>query len=668
MPGLVCFGAIAYLVPANLTIWLNDPDRLGAGFWPAAGVTLAVLLRTPTRLWVWPLLGVAVAEAVGDYAQGYPTPGIPWWTAGNVLDPLLGAALLRRAGSPRGSLLPLGNLLRFIALAVVAAPLAGASVGSIGNVLFLGESWLEVWPKYVAGDALGVLVVAPVVLTWSEPTLRRAFGEWMLIAAALSLTVFAGWRDWPGSLDLILPYLLVPVLTWAALRFGAQGAAWAVFFTGMVTNVMTAFGGSPFARLTTERSEAIAMEQLFLLIMASGTFVLAAIVNELSDREQVQRLLRDLANSMPQLVWIADAQGHVDYYNDRRAEYLGAAPRAPREAWYAAVHPDDAEGTLNAWRGSAATGASFEHEHRLRMTDGTYRWHLSRAERRDGGRFARWYGTSTDIHEMKLTEAVKDEFIAVASHELRNPVGAIHGIAQLLQRSRERSALTADRLTSYTASLLESTSYLARLTDDLMDVSRLQRDGIAMHPEPTDLTALVRSVTDPAQWAAPRVVGEVEGELGTLLVDPARIRQVLVNLIDNALKYSDEPERVLVRARRNAEGVVIEVVDRGIGIPESAVERIFAPFGRAANTGVVPGLGMGLYVAREIAERHGGRLSASGNADAGGTTMRLWLPASLAVSAAAPGAEASPASSSLPARVAERAASALGARPDSPAV
>src|SRR5690606_10785504 len=119
----------------------NDPVQVGAGFWPAAGVTVAILLRSPTRLWAWVAVGIGIGEVLNNIGSGYPRAAIPLWAAGNMLEPLLGAALVRRFASRRGELVPLPNLLVFIALAVVVAPLVGATVGSIGTVTYTSLGW-----------------------------------------------------------------------------------------------------------------------------------------------------------------------------------------------------------------------------------------------------------------------------------------------------------------------------------------------------------------------------------------------------------------------------------------------------------------------------------------------------------------------------------------------
>lgn len=627
-PAVFAVTAALYFGIARFIVWLDDPIKVGAGFWPAAGVTLAIMLVVPTRRWPWVVGAIVAAEVVNDVIQGYPVAGIPWWVAGNVIDPLLGAALIRGLGTERGHLVPLRNLLMFLAFGVTIGPVVGASVGSVGTVTHTDLGWVDVWPKYVVGDALGVLVVAPVILTIRRSVFRRRLLESIGLGTGLvAISMLTLW-NWPGSLELISPSFVVPLLAWSALRFGIKGAAWGVFLFAQLTNVITALGDGPFVDLAVSNTDAVTLLQIFLIIAASSTFVLAALVSEMSDRQEVERLLHQMADSMPQLVWVARDDGSVEYYNRRQSAYDGLAPGVGTLPWESLVHPDDRQRTLADWRAATAAGAPYETEYRMRMADGSYRWHLARAERVVGIGGAQWYGTSTDIHDLKTADELKDQFIAIASHELRNPVGAIHGMAQQMKRSRDRGALNAERLEAYTNSLLDSSAYLARLTRDLMDVSRLQRGTLPLHPEPADVAALVRSVVASDEWPAGRVRAEVRGVLGTVVLDPARVRQVLSNLVDNALKYSPPDEPVDVIAESEGDGVLVRVVDRGIGVPAEALELIFDPFGRAANTGMVAGLGMGLYVAREIAERHQGRLWATSDGEGRGTTMCLWLPAS----------------------------------------
>ena len=335
---------------------------------------------------------------------------------------------------------------------------------------------------------------------------------------------------------------------------------------------------------------------------------------------------RRLADSMPQLVWIADLDGSVTYYNVRGDGYDGLVHESDGTwDWQAVVHPEDQELTTEAWEAAVRGDAPYECEHRIRLKDGSYRWHLSRAELVETDGVTQWYGTATDIHELKLADELKDRFLAIASHELRNPVSVIHGTAQQIRRARSLGTLSEERFETYLDSLVETSAHLATLTNDLTDVSRLQRGSLPLNLEPTDIAALVRDVASHEDWA-PRVrLAPIEGAV-VIEADRHRMRQVVTNLVDNALKYSPEETPVEISLLPDRDGALIEVKDYGIGFSPNDLDAIFTPFGRAANSGAVPGLGMGLFIAREIVERHGGDLRAMSEGEGLGATMSLWLP------------------------------------------
>ncbi len=299
IPGPVLFVGVAvvYLALAQFVLQLNDPVNLGAGLWPAAGFTLAVLVKVEPRRWLWVLAGIFFAELGGDLAHGYPADASLWWTAGNCIEPVVGAALLRWWGFP-GALTPIRQLFRLLAAAVLIGPLVGGTVGSVGTVVALGSSgWWQVWPKYVIGDALGVLVVAPLVLWWGEHRGARGWAETAAIFVALpavSVVSFHGWeRTWVAG----LPYLVIPLLTWAALRYGRRGAAVSVFTVTMIANWSTATGDGPFALFGAASGHAITLLQGFLVVAALSTFVLAAVVEDLADRAAVEKHLQVQAST-----------------------------------------------------------------------------------------------------------------------------------------------------------------------------------------------------------------------------------------------------------------------------------------------------------------------------------------------------------------------------------
>jgi signal transduction histidine kinase len=233
-------------------------------------------------------------------------------------------------------------------------------------------------------------------------------------------------------------------------------------------------------------------------------------------------------------------------------------------------------------------------------------------------------------------EAVRarDQFLSIASHELRNPLAGLTGNLQLLQRRQERGTLTPEGLIRQIASLREAGERLTRLTDDLLDVSRLRTGQLPLRSRVLDLAELVRAAVEQAQFGTTRhrltVENSCPDERCQVQGDPDRLGQVITNLLENAVKYSPEGGAVRIALGPYNGGARLCVRDEGIGLPTGSQDRIFEPFGRAPNARErnLPGMGLGLYVSRRIIEAHGGTLTVESLGDGRGTTFVLWVPGS----------------------------------------
>ena len=290
---------VAYLLFAQLVLWLNDSVSAGASLWPAAGVTLAALLLLPTRSWGWVVAAVVVAELGGDLAHGYGVWASLGWTVGNVVEPLVGAFLIRKLGGVNRAPDPVRTLALFLTFGVMVGPLIGATVGATTSVLAFDMAFTDVWPKYFVGDALGVLVVAPAVLAFRAPRTGQRMRE-AVVLSVVSLAVCAAvFSSWGGAWLATMPYLLMPCLTWAALRFGVRGVSWLAFAITMIGNAATAYGEGPFARAGGPTGQSITLLQVFLAISVSCSLLLAALVEHLSDRERTEARWRYQATHDP---------------------------------------------------------------------------------------------------------------------------------------------------------------------------------------------------------------------------------------------------------------------------------------------------------------------------------------------------------------------------------
>ena len=238
-----------------------------------------------------------------------------------------------------------------------------------------------------------------------------------------------------------------------------------------------------------------------------------------------------------------------------------------------------------------------------------------------------------EVTALKEAEALKDEFVGIAAHELRTPLAALKGFADmlLLQTRRGRGAALAEWQQEALEEIEQATGRLVTLTEDLLDVTRLQAGRLQLQCMPTDLAALVRRVASQMQRSTTRHQIEVcaPEQPPVADIDLTRMEQVLTNLIGNAIKYSPQGGPVLITLEADsAEHLVqVHVKDHGIGIPRHQHAQIFGRFMRADNarTWGIGGTGLGLYLCRELVERHGGRLwfeSEEGN----GSTFSFALP------------------------------------------
>lgn len=298
-PVLLVVSGLGYLALAQLVMAVNDPVNNGASLWPAAGLTLALLMLVRTRQWAWVLGGVALAELAGDLAWGYGVTASLGFVLGNTLGPLVGASLLRRAGNAAGDLSPARPLLTFLLFAVVVGPAVGATTGSLVVEASGAGTFSGAWARWLVGDALGVLIAAPLLLARPSAGSRRSTGESVALVAGSAATTLVVFSDLGGAWQATLPYLIVPFLMWTALRYGTRATAVMALAVTLVADVATAWGLGPFAVVTSDASLSMLLLQTFLLSVVASALLLAAVTHDLRDHRQTESLLRHQAMHDP---------------------------------------------------------------------------------------------------------------------------------------------------------------------------------------------------------------------------------------------------------------------------------------------------------------------------------------------------------------------------------
>lgn len=235
---------------------------------------------------------------------------------------------------------------------------------------------------------------------------------------------------------------------------------------------------------------------------------------------------------------------------------------------------------------------------------------------------ARLYAGATDAIRLR------DEFLSVAAHELKTPLTSLLGMAQLLERTLDRNgSVEPDRLRKRLAGIRQQSLRLARLVNQLLDVSRIDGGRLTLQREPTDVVALVEGVVAAARaWESGHAIVVQATDRPSVSVDPLRFEQVLTNLLDNAMKYSPAGSRIEVHLdSMPSAGVTVRVIDQGIGVPPEHRALVFDRFYQAHADSYLSGLGLGLYISRHIVELHGGTLVAVFPED-GGTHFVVRVP------------------------------------------
>lgn len=366
--------------------------------------------------------------------------------------------------------------------------------------------------------------------------------------------------------------------------------------------------------------------------------------SEVALRESEERF-RVAALAVSNLVWTNNAQGMMEGEQPGWAQFTGQTPEEYQgHGWARAVHPDDAQPTVEAWNAAVAEKRLFEFEHRVRRHDGAWRSCSVRAMPVFGGdgEIREWVGVHNDITERKHAEEAlraakegaeaasraKDDFLAALSHELRTPLTPVLMMAAAL----EGDATLPRDLRNQLGMMRHNVELEARLIDDLLDLTRISKGKLQIQPTIADLHELLEQTAEivksdvmarqvPIHFAFAAARHHASG-------DPARLQQVFWNVMKNALKFTLAGGSVTVRTRNDEEGrIVISVTDTGIGIRAEALSQIFEAFeqGEITFQQRFGGLGLGLAISRAIVELHGGEIRAESDGVGHGATFSVTL-------------------------------------------
>jgi PAS domain S-box-containing protein len=356
--------------------------------------------------------------------------------------------------------------------------------------------------------------------------------------------------------------------------------------------------------------------------------------------------LRQLADGLPQIVWVARTDGSHEYYNKQWSDYTGLTlENSTEEAWRELFHPDDRERAETMWAEALREGTPYEIEFRLkRAVDGEFRWFLGRAlpHRDADGKIVNWFGTCTDIHEQKLAQETlratrdamsrensqKDEFLALVSHELRTPLNAVFGWTRLMQEHVLGEAERAQAVDS----IMRNAEAQARLIEDVLDITRIVNQKLSLDREIVQLwrvvTEAIDAVLPSADAKGVALISEVESHDLLVHADRMRLEQVVTNLLSNAVKFTPRGGEIRIAVGQEREFACIVVSDTGQGIESELLPHIFERFrqGDSSLTRRHGGLGLGLAIAHQLVLLHGGEIAVESAGVNEGSRFTVRLP------------------------------------------
>jgi len=636
-PVLHCLAfGVAYALLAEAGEWLTDSATQFSTFWPAAGLYAAALLVTERRR--WPVL--IAAAAVADLAVCLHVGRSPVLTAATLIaDPLeayLAARLVLRAVGGTPDMSRLRDVLLLMVFAVFAAPAAGATVDCLAVAYRYGRSPLLPWAEWWSGDALGILVVTPLILAWSGPgtsgrhAIRKAPAEFAgLLVAAVTMTWVVFRRTGQG--EMLHQYLVLPVFVWAAMRFGARGVTAAGFLMAATTSFMTALGTSAGPRAL---APAAAPVQLLIGVAVATALILAAALSEQRRTERALRLARYALDHGSDGFLVIDPQGLVSFANEGAgrmfgcpaAELLGRPiaeldPGLPTASW-TARWSEMRKGGTTLYETSFAVGEGRRIVAEVSLSYLSF----------DGQEYGVW--SARDVSDRKRAEVTQrlasvGTLAAGVAHEINNPLTYVTSnlsfVGDLLARLRG-----ADRgVEEAEAAIREAIDGARRVRNIVRDLKFVSRAPDDRRVE-VDIHAEIRSALNLAQTEIrhrARLVTRLDPVPPTKASE-GQLGQVFVNLLVNAAQSIPEgnPSLHTVRlfTRTDVEGwAVVEVSDTGAGMPADVRARIFEPFFTTKPVGT--GTGLGLSICHGIVSGIGGTIEVD-SVEGRGTTFRVRLP------------------------------------------
>jgi PAS domain S-box-containing protein len=383
-----------------------------------------------------------------------------------------------------------------------------------------------------------------------------------------------------------------------------------------------------------------------------------AVIEDITQIKEAQEALKEseerfktMADSAPVLIFMTDTEAKNLYVNKNYLNYTGLTYEdVLGTKWQNIIHPLDREVYLGTILQAFHKQEPFRVEFRIKRHDGQFGWILSSGVPRytPNGLFMGYIGTGIDITDRKFLEESleqaklhaerlnrrKSEFLSLMSHELRTPLNSIIGYSRMIE-NRMAGPLN-DNQSKYIGNVVYSGKHLLNIVNDLLDISKVEAGKMKIFPTVFELAPLMEDIramlVDLANKKGVVLLFNTQSDLSTIEADPARFKQILINLISNAIKFNHSGGKVLVNIfkREDEKWLIGQVQDTGIGIPKNKLDNLFSTFYQvdSSDSRSHEGTGLGLALTKELIELHGGKIEIE-TQEGVGSTFTFSLPSSL---------------------------------------
>jgi PAS domain S-box-containing protein len=632
--------AIAYFFSGKIGLGFATINPSASPIWAPTGIAIGVLIIAGYQVWPAIFVGALLVNFTTTH-EIFTSIAI---AGGNTGEALIALYLVRKTIKVNNPFLKPSHIFKFIFFVVFFSTMFSATVGT--TALYIGKLVppalaLSTWLTWWLGDIGGALVVAPAIVLWwydrrSYRSLTRILEILLLFSLLIvpPLLVFAQILP-PTLTEYPIAFIPLPILVWIAYRFGPREASFSIIILSTLVILSTVSGYGPFVRVAANQS--LVIVQMFMGIVFFSVMPLATASYDQKETEELLVANKDryqkLLEISPVAIMMIGLSGTIEMVNRSAVELFefDTMNDLIGKNIFDYISPKDIPLTKKALQKVVTEGEVVDVEYESVRNDGS-RFITSASGsllKNKYGMPQAVIGTLRDITRQKELDRAKNEFVSIASHQLRTPLSNMRWNLELLKNGhygplKEKAAEVIN-------DIYEADMVMIHLVEELLSVTRTQSGKVREKIESIDPIAeiekIINQIKPSADLRGIKITLTKSGEIPSCKIDTVKFGEVITNLLTNAVTYNKDKGKIAVNLAKDGHFLAVEVRDTGIGISSSEKEFIFEKFYRTKSAAAVSpgGTGLGLFLAKRYVEGWGGQITFESSVS-GGTTFMVKIP------------------------------------------